>query len=139
MLYLLVAIGGAAGSVLRLAAGRLAVQLFGTGTVWGTLFVNVTGSFALGFFLAYALPRGEISSDFRAMVAIGLLGGYTTFSTLSYDTVRLLESGDLARAGINIIANLAIGLAAAYLGPPVGPGRLIPAENQVLVTLSAQC
>ncbi|MYC29895.1 MAG: fluoride efflux transporter CrcB [Chloroflexi bacterium] len=116
MVWVLVAAGGAAGSVLRFAAGRLAIQLFGTGTVWGTLFVNVTGSFALGFFLAYALQRGEISGDIRAMVAIGLLGGYTTFSTLSYDTIRLLESGELGRAGINILANLVIGLTAAYLG-----------------------
>lgn len=116
MVWVLVAAGGAAGSVLRFAAGRLAIQLFGTGTVWGTLLVNVTGSFALGFFLAYALQRGEISGDIRAMVAIGLLGGYTTFSTLSYDTVRLLESGELGRAGINILANLVIGLMAAYLG-----------------------
>ena len=116
MTYLLVAVGGAVGSVLRFAAGRVAVQLFGAGTVWGTFFVNVTGSFALGFFLAYALQRGEVSADLRAMVAVGLLGGYTTFSTLSYDTIRLLESGDFGRAGLNIAANLAVGLGAAYIG-----------------------
>ena len=116
MIWVLVAAGGAAGSLLRFAAGRLAIQWLGAGTVWGTLFVNVTGSFALGFFLAYALQRGEISADIRAMVAIGLLGGYTTFSTLSYDTIRLLESGELGRAGINVLANLVIGLAAAYVG-----------------------
>ena len=116
MLYLLVAAGGALGTLLRFATGRLAIHLLGPGTVWGTFFVNVTGSFALGFFLAYALQRNGISGDVRAMVAIGLLGGYTTFSTLSYDTIRLLESGELTRAGINIAANLAVGLAAAYLG-----------------------
>ena len=116
MIYLLVAVGGAAGSVLRFAAGRLAVHFCDAGTVWGTFFVNVTGSFALGFFLAWALQRGEISADVRAMVAIGLLGGYTTFSTLSYDTIRLLESGELGRAGLNIVANLVVGLAAAYVG-----------------------
>ena len=116
MPYLLVAIGGAAGSLLRFAAGRLAAHLLGPGAVWGTLFVNLTGSFALGFFLAWAMQRGEISADLRALVAIGLLGGYTTFSTLSYDTIRLLESGDLTRAGLNIAANLVLGLAAAWLG-----------------------
>ena len=116
MLYLLVALAGAAGTLLRFAAGRLAIQLLGPGTVWGTFFVNVTGSFALGFFLAYALQRDGISGDARAMVAIGLLGGYTTFSTLTYDTVRLLESGELARAGLNIVGNLMVGLTAAYLG-----------------------
>ena len=116
MIWFLVAAGGALGTLLRFAAGRLAVHFFGAGTVWGTFFVNVTGSFALGFFLAWALQRGEISADVRAMVAIGLLGGYTTFSTLSYDTIRLLESGELGRAGINIVANLVVGLAAAYVG-----------------------
>lgn len=116
MIWLLVALGGAVGTLLRFAAGRLAIHLLGSGTVWGTFFVNVTGSFALGFFLAYALQRDGISGDVRAMVAIGLLGGYTTFSTLSYDTIRLLESGELSRAGINIAANLALGLAAAFLG-----------------------
>jgi CrcB protein len=116
MIWLLVAAGGALGTLLRFAAGRLAIHLLGPGAVWGTLFVNVTGSFALGVFLAYALHRGDISADVRATVAIGLLGGYTTFSTLSYDTIRLLESGELTRAGINLAANLALGLAAAYLG-----------------------
>ncbi len=116
MVWLLVAIGGAAGAVLRFGIGRLAGQMLGPGTLWGTLFVNVTGSFALGFFLALSLQRSEIPADVRAMVTIGLLGGYTTFSTLSYDTIHLLESGEVVRAGMNIIANLAIGLTAAYLG-----------------------
>ena len=116
MIWLLVAAGGAAGSVLRLAAGRVAVHFLGSGTVWGTFFVNVTGSFLLGFFLAYALQRNNISADIRAMIAVGVLGGYTTFSTLSYDAVRLVETGELTRAGLYVVANLLIGLAAAYLG-----------------------
>ena len=116
MIWLLVAAGGAVGSLLRFAAGRVAIHFLGPGSVMGTFFVNVTGSFALGFFLAYALQRAEISAEVRATIAIGLLGGYTTFSTLSYDTIRLLESGELVRAGINIGANLIVGLAAAYLG-----------------------
>ena len=120
MIYLLVAVGGAAGSVMRLAVGRAAIGLLGPGTIWGTFFVNVTGSFALGFFLAWALQRGEISADLRAMIAIGLLGGYTTFSTLSYDTIRLLETGEIARAGMNIAASLVVGLAAAYAGVLAG-------------------
>jgi CrcB protein len=116
MIWLLVAAGGAAGSVLRFGAGRLAIHFLGPGTVMGTFVVNVTGSFALGFFLTFALERTDIPAEVRAMVAIGLLGGYTTFSTLSYDTIRLLESGEIARAGVSILGNLAIGLAAAYLG-----------------------
>ena len=116
MIWLLVAAGGAVGSLLRFGAGRLAVHYLGAGSVMGTFAVNITGSFALGFFLAFALPRTFISADVRALVAIGLLGGYTTFSTLSYDTIRLLEAGDFVRAGINILGNVVVGLVAAYLG-----------------------
>lgn len=124
MIYLLVAVGGATGSVLRLAVGRAAIHLLGPGTIWGTFFVNVTGSFALGLFLAWALQKGEVSADFRAMIAIGLLGGYTTFSTLSYDTIRLLEAGEIARAGVNIAASLVVGLVAAFAG--ILAGRALP-------------
>ena len=124
MIYLLVAVGGATGSVLRLAVGRAAIHLLGPGTIWGTFFVNVTGSFALGLFLAWALQKGEVSADLRAMIAIGLLGGYTTFSTLSYDTIRLLEAGEIARAGVNIAASLVVGLVAAFAG--ILAGRALP-------------
>ena len=116
MTYLLVAIGGAAGAVLRYGVGRLAIHYLGPGTVIGTFAVNVTGSFALGLFLALAVPRGSVPADLRAMVAIGLLGGYTTFSTLSYDAIRMLESGEVGRAAVNLLGNLVIGLAAAWLG-----------------------
>lgn len=120
MTWLLIALGGAAGSVLRYGVGRLAMHYLGTGTVVGTFIVNITGSFALGFFLGLVVQRGGIPADLRAMIAIGLLGGYTTFSTLSYDTLRLLESGEISRAALNLLGNLVIGLAAAWLGLLLG-------------------
>lgn len=120
MTYILVALGGAAGSLLRYGIGRLAIHYWGPGTVVGTFIVNITGSFALGFFLGWALQRNDLPAEVRAMVAIGLLGGYTTFSTLSYDAVRLLESGEVMRAAVNIGGNLVIGLAAAWLGIVAG-------------------
>jgi CrcB protein len=116
MTWLLVGIGGAAGSILRYGAGRLAIHFLGPGTILGTFIVNVTGSFALGFFLTFALERSAIPAEVRGMVAIGLLGGYTTFSTFSYDSIRLLESGEVMRAGLNILGHLVISLAAAYAG-----------------------
>ena len=116
MIWLLVAAGGAAGSLLRYGIGRVAVHYLGAGTVVGIFAVNITGSFALGFFLGYILQRAEIPAEVRAMIAVGLLGGYTTFSTLSYDTVRLLEAGEFYRAGVNILGSLALGVIAAYLG-----------------------
>ena len=81
-----------------------------------TFVVNVTGSFALGFFFALALERIAIPVEARALIAIGFLGGYTTFSTLSFESIRLLESGEVVRASASLLGNLVIGLGAAYLG-----------------------
>ena len=116
MVWLMVALGGAVGSVLRYGAGRLAVSYFGPSTVLDTFFVNVTGSFALGVFIALTLERVSVPTEYRGLVAIGLLGGYTTFSTLSVEAIRLAESGEVLRAGISVAGNIAVGLLAAYLG-----------------------
>ena len=120
MVWLLVAVGGAAGSVLRYAAGRLAAQYLGADTVVGTFAVNVAGSFALGVLATVFISRSDWPLELRAMATVGLLGGFTTFSTLAYDGVRLLSGGEYARAGLSIAANLVVGLAAAYLGVLVG-------------------
>ena len=120
MVWLLVAVGGAAGSVLRYAVGRLAAQYLGADTVVGTLAVNVAGSFALGVLATVFISRSDWPLELRAMATVGLLGGFTTFSTLAYDGVRLLSGGEYARAGLSIAANLVVGLIAAYLGVVVG-------------------
>ena len=120
MIWLLVAVGGAAGSVLRYAVGRLAAHYLGADTVVGTFAVNIAGSFALGVLATIFITRSEWPLELRAMLTVGLLGGFTTFSTLAYDGVRLVSTGELGRAGISIAANLAVGLAAAYAGVLVG-------------------
>ena len=116
MIWLMVALGGAAGSVLRYGAGRLAVTYLGPFTVLDTLVVNVTGSFALGVFLSLSMERVSVSSTTWGLVAVGLLGGYTTFSTLSVEAIRLAESGEVMKAGLSVAGNLVFGLLAAYLG-----------------------
>ena len=116
MVWLMVALGGAVGSVMRYGAGRLAVSYFGPSTVLDTFFVNVTGSFALGVFVALTLERVSVPTEYRGLVAIGLLGGYTTFSTLSVEAIRLAESGEVLRAGLSVAGSVAVGLLAAYLG-----------------------
>ena len=116
MIWLLVAIGGAAGSVLRYAANRAAAHYFGPDTVVGIFAVNVLGSFALGFLATVFIQRSGLPVELRAMATVGLLGGFTTFSTLAYDGVRLLSGGEYARAGLSLAANVAIGLLAAWLG-----------------------
>lgn len=118
--WLLVALGGAGGSVLRYGVGRIAVAYLGPATVMGTFAVNVTGSFALGFFMGLALERNIISVNLRSLLAVGFLGGYTTFSTFTFESLRLVADGELLRAAISVLGNVVLGLAAAYLGILLG-------------------
>ena len=116
MVWLLVALGGAVGSVLRYGVNRLAAHYLGADTVVGTLAVNVAGSFALGFLATTFIERSGWPAELRAMATVGLLGGFTTFSTLAYEGVRLLSGGEYWRAGVSLAANVVIGLTAAWLG-----------------------
>ena len=120
MTWLLVALGGGAGSVLRYAVGRLSIHYLGPSTVLGTFLVNVTGSFALGLFITLALHNGSIPANLRLLIAVGLFGGYTTFSAFSFESVQLIESGQLLRAAASVLGNLVVSLAAAYLGILLG-------------------
>jgi CrcB protein len=112
---LLVAIGGAIGSVGRYLIGGWVQSLAGTGFPAGTFFVNVTGSLIIGVILGL-VERGALSSQARLLLAVGLMGGYTTFSSFSYDNLGLLQTGETGRFFFNVIAQLALGLFAAYLG-----------------------
>ena len=120
MTWVLVALGGAGGSVLRYGVGRMAVAYLGSTTVMGTFLVNVTGSLALGFFMGLALERSFIPVNLRSLLAIGLLGGYTTFSTFTFESLRLVEDGELFKAALSVLGNVVLGLGAAYLGILLG-------------------
>lgn len=112
---LLVAGGGALGSAARYAVGNWVQSGFGTGFPWGTLFVNVSGSFLIGAVLGLFEHSG-LSNEARLFFAVGVLGGYTTFSTFSHDTLRLLATGSFAPALLNSAGQLLAGLAAVYAG-----------------------
>ena len=116
MIWLMVAVGGGLGSVLRYGAHRLAATYAGPDTVMGTLAVNLAGSFALGFLLTLTLGRFPVSNEIRTFLTFGFLGGFTTFSTLSYQTITLLESGYFVSALGSLAANVILGLAVAYAG-----------------------
>lgn len=116
MLWLMVALGGGLGSVLRYGAQKLAVAYAGPDTVWGTLAVNLVGSFALGFLFTLLLVRIPVTPEVRTFLTFGFLGGFTTFSTLSYQTVNLLEHGMIVPALGGLAANVILGLAVAYAG-----------------------
>jgi CrcB protein len=118
MMYLLVALGGALGSVARYAVSLGAARWLGAGLPWGTLIVNVTGSFAIGLLAALLTADGRpaLGGDARAFVLIGILGGFTTFSSFSLETLNLARSGALGAAAANAGLSLLLSLAAVWLG-----------------------
>ena len=114
MAWLAIALGGALGSVLRHAVG-LWVQRGIPGFPWGTFVINVTGSCLLGF-LAKALGGDTVNPTMRAALTIGLCGGYTTFSTFSFETMRLIEDGFAVRAATYVIVSVVLSLLAIFAG-----------------------
>ena len=109
-----IALGGAAGSVARYALGAL-FQRAGAGFPYGTLVINVTGSFLLGLLARYLLETSA-TPELRAALTVGFCGGYTTFSTFSFETAALIEGGDYARAATYVAASVALSLAATFAG-----------------------
>ena len=119
-MLLYVALGSAIGGVARYLLGGLAQRLFDTTFPVGTLIINVSGSLLLGAFIRYATETPTLSPDLRAFLTIGLCGGYTTFSTFSFESVRLMEEGAGLGALANLAGSVAAGLAAAAVGLGLG-------------------
>jgi CrcB protein len=111
-----VAFGSAVGGVARYLLGGWIQQRSGSTFPIQTLLINVTGSFLLGFLQHYALETTAISPEVRTMLTIGFCGGYTTFSTFSFETVRMLEGGDWRRAMLYITLSVTLTVGAAVLG-----------------------
>lgn len=112
---LLVGVGGAAGSILRYLAGRGLVAVFGAALPVGTLAVNVVGCFAAGC-VAAKLAKDAADHPARLLLAVGLLGGLTTFSAFGVETVTLAQSERWGMAAVNVAANVMLGLGAAAIG-----------------------
>jgi len=115
-MLLYVAIGSALGGVSRYLVGGLIQRLLETTFPAGTLLVNVSGSLLLGAILRYALETPTLSPEVRAFLTIGFCGGYTTFSTFSYETVALLRDGEWTRAGLYVAASVLLSLAGTFIG-----------------------
>ena len=118
MVYVWVALGGALGSVARFAVSLGALRWLGTGFPWGTLLVNVAGSFAIGLLAALVAADGRplLGADARAFLLVGVLGGFTTFSSFSLETLELARVGALGAASLNVALSLVLCLAGAWLG-----------------------
>ncbi|MFO7982343.1 MAG: fluoride efflux transporter CrcB [Desulfuromonadales bacterium] len=107
---------GALGCMSRYAVSGWVYGLAGRTLPFGTLVVNVLGSFFLGLFMEEGLRSSMLSSEMRIGLTVGFMGGFTTFSTFSFETVRLLEEGSFLQAGANILLNVLVCIVFAFLG-----------------------
>lgn len=113
---LLVAIGGALGSVCRYLVGIGAGRLLGPDFPFGTMIVNIVGSFAMGLFIELLALKFNGSEEVRLFVAVGILGGFTTLSSFSLDSIVLFERGAIAAAAIYVGGSIVLSLAALVAG-----------------------
>jgi CrcB protein len=109
---LAVALGGAVGSVARYLVGIGAGRLFGTDFPWGTLIINITGSFVIGLFAGLFATRWNLPQAARIFLIVGFCGGYTTFSTFSLDSFYLIERGEFAATAAYMVASALLSVGA---------------------------
>jgi len=116
--YIWIAIGSALGGVARYWCSGVAARLVGETFPWGTIVVNILGSFIIGFFATLTGPDGRVyvGSLGRQFVMIGICGGYTTFSSFSLQTLNLMNDGEWLRAGANIVLSVVCCLVAVWIG-----------------------
>jgi CrcB protein len=118
MSFFWVAVGGALGSAARYGFAGLAARWLGATFPWGTLIVNVLGSLLIGFLATLLSPDGRLlaSPDARVFVLVGVLGGFTTFSSFSLETLNLARDGEWLWAAVNVVSSVALCLAAVWIG-----------------------
>lgn len=116
MNYLVVAAGGALGAIARFVVSLWATERLGATFPYGTFTVNVIGSFILGFFLTFSTERAAMPPELRAFLAVGFVGGFTTFSTFSWESTQLLLNGAVWHGALNILGSVATALVAVLAG-----------------------
>jgi CrcB protein len=115
-----VVIGAGIGGGLRYVLGVWMTERLGTAFPWHTLVINVSGAFLLGLLMALSVDRALVPATVRLLLGVGVLGGFTTFSTLSYESVALIEQGLFAQGMANMFGSGVLGIVAAVLGIYVG-------------------
>jgi CrcB protein len=123
--YILVALGGALGAVVRYALSLQIIARVGAEFPFHTLIINVTGSFAIGVLLVLFTERAVVDPAWRLLLVVGFLGGYTTFSSYTFETLQLVETGEPLAALAYVLSSNLLGLAAALVG--VGLARMATA------------
>jgi CrcB protein len=118
--YLVISLGGILGCNTRYLVGMWAAQRFGTTFPYGTFIINVSGSLFLGFFMAFLRDRDFIHPNYRLFFATGFAGGYTTFSTFMYESLRLMQDGSVLLGLLNMFGSLMVGLLGVFVGFVLG-------------------
>ncbi|MCX6020762.1 MAG: fluoride efflux transporter CrcB [Chloroflexi bacterium] len=116
MEYLVIGAGGFLGANTRYLVASLIAQRLGVLFPYGTLLINLTGSFVIGFFLAFTSERVSAPPEYRLFFVTGFLGAYTTFSTFSYDSLLMMQQGDWGALALYVGGSVVLGLGAAALG-----------------------
>jgi len=120
MRYLLILIGGGAGAVARYVAASAIMTRFGGKFPLGTLIINVTGSFAIGFLMTVLTERYKVDPAWRLFLVVGFLGGYTTFSSFEWETYTSIRDGGFWAGIVNVVASVVIGYVAVWAGAILG-------------------
>jgi len=112
----MISLGGVLGANARYMIAAWAAEKFGSSFPYGTFIINVTGSFALGLFMAFLQDRAFIHPNYRLFFATGFCGAYTTFSTFTYETLRLWQDGSVLLAFSNLLGSVLLGMIGVFVG-----------------------
>jgi fluoride exporter len=118
--FVIVGIGGFIGSVLRFWVASYIGQRMGTRFPYGTFIINITGSFLVGLVMTVLSEKINLSPNWRYLIPIGFIGGYTTFSTFEYETLRAIQDGQLTIATLNVVLSVLVGFLMVWTGVIVG-------------------